>query len=491
VRIARSWAWICLGLAGSLASTLAGADLLANQPIKWWLSPGLPGGPTGQRVIFYAGIAALCAAWLGIGRVLARVPEATPRELLWIGALWTVPLIVGPALFSRDLYSYLADGSILHLGLSPYDHAPVVLAAHNQGYLLDAVSPFWRHTTAPYGPSFVGVASLIAAAAGSNLVLGVLLMRAVELAGVALLAVFVPRLARHLGADPARAVWLAVISPLVLLELIGAGHNDALMAGLLVAGVALALERRPLAGIVVCALAATIKLPAAAGIVFIALSWWRAEPDQAAKIAALSAVAVLAVFAAVGAVTGVGFGWISDGLFSTPGKVRLAITPSTAIGYSGASVLHALGVGVASRTLESAVGAVALALTGVLAVVLCLRVRYENLVRYLGLLLIVSVVGGPAAWPWYLSWGLALLAASATVQRSRWPALVVVATAFLVRVDGTLVLPRQMAPIVLAVYVAAAIIAWRTRGNRRPDRPVLRRFRSVAGREPAAAVTSS
>ena len=41
-----------------------------------------------------------------------------------------------------------------------------------------------------------------------------------------------------------------------------------------------------------------------------------------------------------------------------------------------------------------------LALTGLLAVMLGVRVRYENLVWYLGLLLLVSVIGGPAAWPW-------------------------------------------------------------------------------------------
>jgi hypothetical protein len=309
---------------------------------------------------------------------------------------------------------------------------------------------------------------------------------------VILLAIFVPRLARALGADPARASWLAVISPLVLLELIAAGHNDALMVGLLVAGVTLAVERRPLAGITLCALAATVKLPAAAGIVFIALAWWRAEPrpHQAVRIAALTTAVVLATFLAVGLVTGVGLGWISDGLLSTPGKVRLAITPSTAIGYSGASLLHALGVGVASKALESAVGAVALALTGLLAVMLGVRVRYENLVWYLGLLLLVSVIGGPAAWPWYLCWGIALLAACPGPQRWRWLALVVVASSFLVRADGQLVLPRQTAPIVLGVYLAAALIVWRGRGRQRPDRPARRRVPGLRGREPAALTSS-
>jgi hypothetical protein len=477
--MALGWGWIVLGLVGSLATAAAGADLLSGKPIDWWFEPGLPG----REQIFYAGIACLCAAWLGLGR---RLSEAAPRELLLVGALWALPLAFGPALFSRDLYSYLADGSLLHLGLSPYQHAPDKLAALHQTHLLDAVSPFWRHTTAPYGPSFMGLSSVVAALVGSNLIAGVLLARAIELAGVIMLAIFVLRLARTLGADPSRATWLAVISPLVLLELVAAGHNDALMAGLLVAGVAVALERRPLLGIALCALAATFKLPAAAGVLFIALCWWRDSRGDAVRIATVSVGVTAGVFVIAGAVTGLGLGWISGSVLSTPGKVRLAITPSTAIGYSGASVLHVLGIGVASKALESAAAAVALALTAVLAVLLCRRVRYDNLALYLGVLLLASVVGGPAAWPWYLAWGLALVATTGVGQSWRWLGVVIAATSFLVRADGQLVLPRHTAPFVLAVYLAAVLIVWRGRRPRRGERVAGRR----GGGEPATALTS-
>ncbi len=490
MRVARThlgWGWILLGLAGTLAVTVAGADLLAHNPIDWWVHPGLPVGHDARQAIFFAGIAALCVAWLAIGRRVSRARGDQTADLLWVGALWALPLLVGPALFSRDLYSYLADGSLLHLGLSPYHHAPDALAG-SEPHVLNATSPFWRHTTAPYGPAFLWLSSLIAAVVGSNLIAGVLVLRAIELASVVLLAIYVPRLARALGADPRRAVWLAVISPLVLLELIAAGHNDALMAALLVAGVTLAIERRPLLGIVLCALAATVKAPAAAGILLIALCWWRAEPASgptgAARIAAQTAAVVVAVFALVGLLSGLGLGWISGGLLSSTEKLRLAITPSTAVGYTGASVLHALGVGVASKGLESAAGTVMLALTALLAIVLCRRVRYENLALCLGVLLLASVMGGPAAWPWYLTWGIALVAATRTGQGSSWLPIVIAATSFLVRADGQLVLPRGTAPIVLTVYMAAALIAWR----RRPRRPAGGRFSKLSRGEPAPAV---
>ena len=124
-----------------------------------------------------------------------------PAQLLVIGAAWLTPLALGPALFSRDVYSYLAQGEILHLGLDPYHVAPVVLGRHGQGQILAAVSPFWRGTTAPYGSLLLALLSLIVSLSGSNLIVGVLLIRLLELGGIALLVVFVPRLARAVVAE--------------------------------------------------------------------------------------------------------------------------------------------------------------------------------------------------------------------------------------------------------------------------------------------------
>ena len=464
------WAWVGLGLAGSLALTAAASKLLDHQPIHWFFTVHPPGGHHFAQVVFWAGVLALCAAWLGIGRRLSRSPGLGVGPLLAIGALWSIPLWIGPALFSHDMYSYLAQGTLLHHGVDPYQHPAAALAGLHQTRLFHAVSPFWRHTTAPYGPAFIALAAVIAGLAGSHLVLGVLLMRALELIGLVLLAVFVPRLARATGADPARATWLAVISPLVLLELVGAGHNDALMAGLLVAGVCLAVQRRPLLAIAVCALAATIKLPAAAAIVLIAICWARAEPRRVAAVLAQSAAVVAGVLLAAGAISGVGLHWISGGMLSTPGKVHLAITPATALGYSLASALHSLGLSAGTRSLESGFSAVALALTVALGIVLCLRVRYERLPLYLGVLLVASVLGGPAAWPWYLTWGVALLAATVLTQRSRVIPAVIVVSVLVVRPDGIVALPIGRSPYVLAVYVLAGLAALLAFGPRRPGR---------------------
>jgi hypothetical protein len=456
------WVWACLGLAGSLLIALSGPRETVGS--GWWFDVGFPGALGGNKAAIYAGMAIMSLAWLGLGRC-ASTRVLSPRQLWVIGALWCLPLFAGPALFSRDAYSYLAQGTLVHLGVNPYHDAPVALGHLGHQHVLNAVAPFWRRTTAPYGPLFLGVISLLVGISGSHLVLGVLLVRLFELVGIVLLAVFVPRLARTQGADPSRATWLALLSPIVMLELVAAAHNDVLMVGLLVAGVALALERRPLLGIALCALAATIKVPAAAAVVFIAVMWAReAEggwgPDSwLARLASAGAVAI-AVLAAVSLATGLGLGWVSGSVFSTPGRVQLAITPATAVGWTAAHLLRGAGVLVHYRSLEYTLSKVTFALSALLALVLLWRVRRENMVRYLGVVLIASAIGGPAAWPWYLTWGLALLACVPDVQRSRLIALGVAVSVFAVKPDGILAVPLPYSPWFVCLYAAIAIGAW-------------------------------
>ena len=410
----------------------------------------------------------MTAAWLGLGRRISRAPghqAPTLGALRLTGALWCLPLLVAPALFSHDAYSYLAQGTILHLGLSPYDNAPTVLAHHGGTHVLDAVATFWRGTTAPYGPLFLGLVSLIVGVTGSNLIAGVLLLRLLELIGVVLLAICVPRLAKALKADPARALWLGVLSPLVMLELLGAAHNDALMAGLMVAGVTLAVERRPLTGIALCVLAAAIKVPAGAAAVFIAAAWVRAQPDARARVRVLvqamgTAASILVL---VSVITGAGSSWLSTSLFSTPQRVRLAITPTTSLGWTVARLARAADMPLNARHLEAVFGVIAFALVAAYGLVLLRRVRWSNLVHYLGLLLLAAALGGPAVWQWYFTWGLVLVAACPETQYARAIPLVVAASAFIVKATGTLALPLQTAPALLALYVLAAGVLWYSR----------------------------
>lgn len=466
--------WGALGFAGSSVLTVTGTRLLGRGAVQWWFSPNLFSSHLTTKLVFYAGVAALVAGWLGLGRELARSPALRVRGLLVVGALWCLPLALGAPLFSRDVYSYIAQGTLFHLGRNPYHVPPLALAHLGQAQTLAAVSHLWQRTTAPYGPLFLAVVGLFVGATGSNLVVCAILVRLLEILGIVLLGVALPRLARLVGGDPRRAVWLMLLSPLVLLQLVSPAHNDALMVGMMAVGVAVALERRPLLGIAICALAATVKVPAAAAAVFIAVAWARETPGarDRIRVIAQSAVVFAVVIAAVSVATGVGLSWVSSGLFSTPGKVHLAITPATSLGYTVAGLLRDLGVGIGGHTLAAIFSRVVFGFTGVFAVWVLYRVRFMTLVWYLGIVLVVAAVGGPAAWPWYLSWGLVLLAASP--KGPLWGAmpLVLVVGALVVTPAGILVLPIQAAPYVLVLYLVIALIAvWYVRMRKRLGPP--------------------
>jgi hypothetical protein len=461
------WLWTLVGLAGSILLTLAGSRL-GGGSVPWWFHPRLGSDKPSQRLVFYLGIALLIAGWLGVG-LRSRHRLARPRQMVLIAAAWCLPLALGAPLFSRDIYSYLAQGTIAHLGLSPYHAAPEVLSRLGQSHVLSAVDPFWRKATAPYGPLFLGVISLIAGATGTHLVAGALLIRAFDLLGFVLLAVFVPRLARRMGADPTRALWLAVASPLVLLQLVAPAHNDLLMAGVMVAGVCLGLERHPLLGVAVCALAATVKLPAIVGVAFIAMAWIRTEATWAGRgrrglLAAATSVGVLALITLV---TGFGTGWISSGLFSTPARVRLAITPSTDLSWTVAKLLGDVGVGVGFHTLHAVFRTFMFAASVVLALGLLLRTRRDTLVPSLGLALVAFAVAGPALWPWYLAWGLVLLAAWEPAQRSWLIVATLLIGALLVKPGGILALPLGSSPVLACLWLALAIVLWHRWRRRR------------------------
>jgi alpha-1,6-mannosyltransferase len=470
VRWSPTWGWAGLGLVGSALAAFTGSRLLGSGAVKWWYTAGFPTGHTAVKLLFWLGIASLCGAWLGLGRSLdgARLPQ------LWtIGALWCLPFLLGPPLFSHDVYSYLAQGTLVHLGHSPYHDAPVTLARLHHEHVLSAVDPFWRRTTAPYGPLFLGVISLMVGATGSHLVAGAVVIRLLDVIGVVLLAAFVPRLARAVGSDPRRALWLAMLSPLVLLQLVSPAHNDALMAGLMVAGIAVALERRPLMGIALCAIAATVKVPAVAAIAFVVVAWARTLPDNRERLIAVGkAVGVTALIsAAVTLVTGLGLAWISTGLFNTPGRVRLSITPATALGYTIAHALHHVSVTLNGKQFEATVSHVTFAITAAIGLILLYRTRFENLVLQLGALLVGIAIGGPAAWPWYFTWGLALLACWPSVQRSQWIPIAVVVPAFIIIPNGQLALTLSLSPYMLLLYLLLLAVAGRRWWSRRGALP--------------------
>jgi alpha-1,6-mannosyltransferase len=102
-------------------------------------------------MLVYLGIALLLTAWfeaIRATRAGSRIHPVQLRQLLLVLVAWAAPILLAPPLFSRDVYSYAAQGQLVSRGLNPYLHGPSVLG---RGPFLTLVDPLWRHGTAQRG----------------------------------------------------------------------------------------------------------------------------------------------------------------------------------------------------------------------------------------------------------------------------------------------------------------------------------------------------
>jgi alpha-1,6-mannosyltransferase len=242
-------------------------------PYAWFfgLSATAPGPPSFLGVFaVLGGMVLLLLAWFWLLQVRLRSKAVSWSQTIGIFIAWTLPMFVVAPIFSRDVYTYAAQGEMMSHHISPYAYGPGVMGTGTAFTTL--ADPIWWQSASPYGPLFLRIDGSIVSLSGHSVLMSVVLLRLLALIGVVLAAIGVGFIARHFRRDPMLAVLLVGLNPLVLLHLVGGAHNDALMVGLLAVGIALALYRHPILGVVACALAASVKAPAALGIVFIGWS---------------------------------------------------------------------------------------------------------------------------------------------------------------------------------------------------------------------------
>ncbi|MFI7023656.1 polyprenol phosphomannose-dependent alpha 1,6 mannosyltransferase MptB [Micromonospora sp. NPDC049900] len=448
---------IMLAVAAFLGGALPDGDLRPT-PLRIWQ------GPYGPLIIalWLFGTAAMAFAWWTLRD---RVPSA--RWALVTAGLWLVPFLFTPPLGSRDAYAYACQGASFANGISPYEYGVSTLPCP----WLDTMSFIWRDTPAPYGPLFVVLSGAIVAATGS-LIASIALFRVLAVAGVLLTAVSLPVLARHSGVPVGRALWLALAGPLVGVHLISGVHNDALMVGFMVAGLAIVVSRpaRPwplLAGGVVLGLAAGIKVTALVVVPFAALLaigggfslrglLRHGTPVVGGAVATLIAVTLGA---------GLNLGWITG--LSHGNEVIAWTSPATAVGQTVGYVLLPFGLHVDALPVTRGIG---MAVLAALLVWLWFRARHREPLWHAALALTATVALAPLFHPWYWFWPLALLAA--TAHRTWWFSAVTVFAAFQVLADGT-GLPRYTktvgAPLMTLFVIWVAVRLVRSaRAARRP-----------------------
>ena len=362
--------------------------------------------------LFYGGLIVLVRSWL----LLRRHQLTHGLTLLALAAIvvvWSLPLLVGPPLGSRDVYAYAAQGRLADKGFDVYEEGPSKLGEDDP--VLAPVDPLYHDAPVVYGPVFVYASATIAGVTGDGVVSAVLAYRLMAVVGLVVAAVAVRDLARGLGRDPMDALVLAFANPLVLLHLVSGAHNEAIMLAFLVTGVAVGRRGGVWlhVGFALCAMAAAIKLPAILAVAF--LGWpWVVEASRArvraARLAMASAEAFV-VIALAGRLTGWGWGWVDALTGARPVDAYLSLTR---LAGGGVALVTGLDVALVLSVARTAGLAVAAGVT-----MLLLFRGYRSWPLALAWSLVIWAFLHPTTQPWYLTWGIMLLAASSAGERNR------------------------------------------------------------------------
>jgi hypothetical protein len=194
------------------------------------------------------------------------------------------------------------------------------------------------------------------------------------------------------------------------------------MVGLLLCGITAAKYKHPVWAVVLCALAAAIKVPAGLGVLYVGWEWlgtgvpWR-QRIRPVLTAGLIAIGVLGFLSIV---SGLGWGWVAN--LETPGTVRSWLAPTTGIALGLSGLMHAIGWHVSTTVVLSGTRVLGFAIAGGAAIYLFAISDRIGGLKALAISLLLFVVLGPVVQPWYLTWGLLLLA---PVAIGRWRTLII------------------------------------------------------------------
>jgi hypothetical protein len=234
----------------------------------------------------YPLLAVLLASFAALGLLLGLEPL---RRSLNMGVVLAVSgaLLLGsaiaPARSSDDLWAYAMYGrAIVVHHESPYVHPP---SDFPDDPMLAHVDPYWRGTTARYGPLFLAITVPIAAVAGEHPLPTRLAYQMLAALAVFVALVLIARRTRN----PA-AVAAVGLNPVTAYVVVNGGHNDALVGVAVLAGVLLATRDRHIPASLAFTAAALVK--ATAGLALLAYLVWLAYQRGPRVVLRAAAVAV-------------------------------------------------------------------------------------------------------------------------------------------------------------------------------------------------------
>jgi alpha-1,6-mannosyltransferase len=197
-------------------------------------------------------LAAAFTAYLG-ALLLLRRRSAQLRAVLTVAFVIQLLPLAGPLLLSTDAWTYWEYGRIAAVhDANPYADAPSEFP-NDPAY--DDAGAAWRDTTSVYGPAFTLLSEAVALVAGSSEAAAAWIFKTLAALGVLACVLLAARLAPDRPFAAALVGW----NPLFAIHFAGGGHNDALMAALVLGALALAASGRRVAAAAAWVVAVLVK----------------------------------------------------------------------------------------------------------------------------------------------------------------------------------------------------------------------------------------
>ncbi|MGE3510730.1 MAG: hypothetical protein AB7N65_17795 [Vicinamibacterales bacterium] len=375
--------------------------------------------PSVAAIALYMGsTAGMFVCYGGALRLGSRAPVLERRTTM---ALLAGPVVVWLALtptlpsLSIDLYSYLGHGHQVAGGVNPYTAPVATIAGTRYGDGLTRLGWLPAHGRSPYGPIWTRLETAAHGTDRSIVTQARWLKGVTTGAGLAVALLLWFALGRFAPEQRLCGLILYLWNPLVMFEIAGEGHNDAVMLAFLVLGLLLvALEWRMAAA---ATLAAAALVKATALLVVPPVAWhvarriWVDRREAGRRAQAIAGPLLAVVLVCVAGWWMYGELWVGAATFDGLRQhARPQVTPSTA----GTLYWYA------SQTHSEAASAIAVRvavhglLVGSIAIV---SLRTTTVRETFGACAVASVAGlllSTSYWPWYVVVPVALYALAPT-----------------------------------------------------------------------------
>ncbi len=327
----------------------------------------------------------LGAAFLSYGGMLANGLAGRPpskRFVAWVAAVVAAVLAVaGPPALSSDIYAYVGYARLqLFHHANPYETTQLALGA-----LHDPTAPFLRWPiSSPYGPLWTLISMGAVAVFPRTVIWGpVVLLKLINAAAVLWMAEVGRRLSEKVAPGRGPTVFAALaLNPLFLMEGVVNGHNDVVMAALVLWALLAAAERRFTLSFLLLGLSVAVKFFPLLLAPWLLVGALRAAPTRRLAVAARSTLLAVA-----------------------PVLLCFAVFWRGPRTLAGLATRPALGYGMAGGHVARDLGALAL----IYLAVSWWAVRGDDKRLVTGWALASLAVGAFASgisFPWYVTWPL-------------------------------------------------------------------------------------